>query len=135
MLVFSYVSAFCVEQTQQTTITRTDGNGTLWNLFANRYDKAVETHEGNVHTLTCSGNGNIVCDWVTPPPQNIALPRFVMDDMINYADQQMSQGTYIGTYVSNFVYNNQLYYRTTVWSGNQPGESTVQVFITPLEAE
>ncbi len=121
MLLFPYVSAFCTTAAY-VTVTKIEGG-------SHGYAKVAETHDyaNNFHDLACTGAGWDQCVWVTSPPSTLSLPNNVLDDMIDYAHQQMDNGVYSGTHWANFWYDNHYYSRSVSWDGMEPQNSVIQV--------
>ncbi len=120
MLVFSYVSAFC-ETAQVVTVTKIGGG-------PNGYYKVAEHHNSNgFHDLACTDPGYSQCEWNIKPPSFMYLPNNVLDDMVDYANQQINNGVYSGTHYANFWFDNHCYSRSVSWSGMEPQNSVIQV--------
>lgn len=122
-----FLPSLCTAETAQVvTMTKIDGGPYGYNYVS-------EMHNSNgQHDLFCKEPGYEACEWNIKPPSFMHLPNNVLDDMVDYADQQMDSGTYSGTYYSNFWFDNHCYSRSVTWNGIEVKNSIIQVLIQLL---
>lgn len=88
------------------------------------------SQEPSTKTLTCTGKGIHECELF-----GVEIPDCVIshtNDMIEYADLQVMDSVYTGTYVNNYYCGGQYYLSSITWQTDSSGVSTYQVTNTPV---
>jgi len=64
----------------------------------NGYDKVDETHENGNHSLTCSGVGLESCCWEVSPSVSTSQNVYLVADIMQDVESQLSSGVTDGSY-------------------------------------
>jgi hypothetical protein len=91
------------------------------------YWKVVISDEGDKCDLECWGRGEQCCRWFDPTltttnqfnDQNGLFKVGQVQDLMNYADNQVANNIYAGSHTANINVNGTLIYRNVTWTYTQ----------------
>ena len=100
-------------------------------MYGERVNVSYIDDEPNGSSLNCFGAGNEICSWQDAycsfceeesynpfDDENSLYTLGAVDDLIKYAETQISNGTYSGTQYPNIIVGSTTYYRTVSWNYN-----------------
>jgi len=115
------------------SIQRTDGGGSIWNLWGEYFSDVQEVHNynTNVHSLGCTGSGRLDCRWKTQPPQPIECMAYntLYDDMENYAGNQIELGNLNDSYSDIVNCQGDLYLRVVDWDAVDINNNSISITV------
>ena len=82
-------------------------------------------------TVDCSGDGDNCCAIADSDLDGRDYTSVHVNDMRDYAAQEIQNGVTSGSYVSNFSYNGKNFYRNVVWNSSV-GSTSLQVNINAV---
>ncbi len=135
VVIFLLSANFSFGQTQIIEIKKSGEDSTDWKRDSENFAEVKESHLYGKHKLICKGKGYTTADWMTSPTKDLDIPRKYVDDMVQYANEQMKLGKWEGTYESDFEYNNKQFKRILKWTGIAPRKNIVTIEITPVDSE
>lgn len=105
-----------------------------------KYQTIQEKHEDGgwfssaKSTLKCYDPGTNTCEWTINPR---TLPSMIgpnqsnpeWEDLHNYALDEIINGNFAGSFTSNVTINNDFWYRTVQWSGNNTNNCLISIEI------
>ncbi len=105
------------------------GSTTHEGMLGSRYGVVYIGCTPNYCELLCNSPGNQECSWSVGLENCIGCFDYIsspgslfelgeVQDLFDYAEDQIATSNYSGTHYANFVKNSMTYYRTVTWSYN-----------------